>query len=48
MKPELEIFKQLTTHSIGGIITTNYDSLIEDIFDFEVYRTQQQLLFKKS
>lgn len=48
MKPELEIFKQLTTHSIGGIITTNYDSLIEDIFDFEVYRTQQQLLFQKN
>lgn len=48
MQPELDAFKQLTTHSIAGIITTNYDSLIEDIFDFEVYRTQQQLLFQKN
>lgn len=48
MQPELEIFKKLTTRSIAGIITTNYDSLIENIFDFEVYKTQQQLLFQKN
>lgn len=34
--------------SVGGIITTNYDNLMEDIFpQFEVYSSQSDMLFSR-
>ncbi|MGV3085080.1 SIR2 family protein [Enterococcus dispar] len=45
MFKEIEALKSITPSSIGGIITTNYDSLQEDLFDYEVYSSQDELLF---
>ena len=42
---ELDILKETENKSIAGIITTNYDDLLENIFDFNVYRSQEELLF---
>lgn len=42
---ELEKLKLLSGNSIAGIITTNYDCLLESFFDFTTYIGQEQLLF---
>lgn len=45
MQEELDILTQTSNRSIAGVITTNYDKLLENIFEFEVYRSQDELLF---
>lgn len=45
MKSEFEVLKDLSEKSISGVITTNYDELMEKVFDFEVYESQQELIF---
>lgn len=43
---EIGLFKQLEMRSIGGVLTTNYDSFIEDIFtSYTKYIGQEELLF---
>lgn len=42
---ELESLKEITPSSIAGIITTNYDTLQENLFEYEVYASQEELLF---
>ncbi len=43
---EIQLFKQLEMRSIGGVLTTNYDSFIEDLFpSYTKYIGQEQLLF---
>lgn len=42
---ELEKFSALSHNSIAGIITTNYDTLLESLFDFTTYIGQEKLLF---
>jgi hypothetical protein len=43
---ELEMFKGLEMRSIGGVLTTNYDTFIEDMFpSFTKYTGQEELLF---
>lgn len=43
---EIQLFKQLEMRSIGGVLTTNYDSFIEDIFtNYTKYVGQEELLF---
>ncbi|MDE7300427.1 MAG: SIR2 family protein, partial [Lachnospiraceae bacterium] len=42
---ELEKLKLITNNSIAGIITTNYDCLIEKYFSFTTYTSQEELLF---
>ncbi|MGX0083792.1 SIR2 family protein [Staphylococcus hominis] len=48
MSKEIEALKLLSTHSIAGIITTNYDTLIENLFNFITFKSQQELLFHKN
>lgn len=45
MQAEIEELRNISPNSIAGIITTNYDTLQEDIFDYEVYSSQEELLF---
>ncbi|MDU5509535.1 SIR2 family protein [Enterococcus gilvus] len=45
MVSELTELENISPNSIAGIITTNYDTLQEDIFDYEVYSSQEELLF---
>jgi len=45
MVDEIEALKTITPKSIAGIITTNYDTLQETLFDYEVYASQEELLF---
>lgn len=42
---EIEKLKLLSHNSIAGIITTNYDLFLENIFDFMTYIGQEKLLF---
>jgi hypothetical protein len=43
---EIKLFKQLEMRSIGGVLTTNYDSFIEDLFPaYTKYIGQEELLF---
>lgn len=43
---EMVLFKQLGKRSISGIITTNYDEMLERIFpDFETFVGQEELIF---
>ncbi len=43
---EIALFKQLEMKSIGGVLTTNYDSFIEDVFtNYTKYVGQEELLF---
>ncbi len=43
---EIELFKKLEMRSIGGVLTTNYDSFIEDQFSsYSKYIGQEELLF---
>lgn len=43
---EIELFKQLEMRSIGGVLTTNYDTFIEDLFpSYTKYIGQEELLF---
>ncbi|MCT0077749.1 SIR2 family protein [Lactococcus lactis] len=44
-KDEFEMLKAISEKSISGVITTNYDELMEKVFDFEVYESQQELIF---
>lgn len=45
---EIEALKKLSNKSIAGIITTNYDTFLESIFSYEVYSSQDSLLFKNN
>lgn len=45
VKNEFQELKKISDKSIAGIITTNYDNLIESIFDFVTYSSQDELLF---
>lgn len=45
---ELEALKDISTNSIAGIITTNYDCFLENFFDMDVYIGQERLLFSNS
>lgn len=45
MIPELNELKKIANRSVAGVITTNYDNLVESIFDYETYSTQEELLF---
>jgi SIR2-like domain len=46
IEDELAILKNVSKRSIAGIITTNYDSLLESIFEnYRVFIGQQPLLF---
>ncbi|SDZ18784.1 SIR2 family protein [Tindallia californiensis] len=45
---ELQSLKKAASRSINGVITTNFDTLIEDLFsdlEYEVYEGQQSLIF---
>lgn len=43
---EIALFKQLGKRSISGIITTNYDEMLEKTFPyFETYVGQEELIF---
>ena len=43
---ELALFNRIAKHSISGIITTNYDCLLEKLLpDYDVYCNQNELLF---
>lgn len=43
---EVELFKKLEMRSIGGVLTTNYDTFIEDMFpSYTKYIGQEELLF---
>lgn len=44
-KEEIGEFKKI---NIDGIITTNYDNFLETIFDYEVYKGQDDLFFTKT
>ena len=45
LSEELEKLKNISSNSIAGIITTNYDNLIEEYFQFKKYTNQDELLF---
>lgn len=46
MKAEMELLKKTGEKSISGIITTNYDTMLESIFDeYTPYIGQSQLIF---
>lgn len=43
---EIELFSKLEMRSIGGVLTTNYDTFIEDLFpSYTKYIGQEELLF---
>jgi len=44
LKEEVEALKKA---NIDGIITTNYDTFLETLFDYKVYKGQDDLLFNK-
>lgn len=45
---ELDIFKQIGNKGIAGVITTNYDMFLENIFDkFTTYIGQEELIFSQ-
>lgn len=44
-KNEIDSLKKIAPNTIAGIITTNYDTLQEQLFDYEVYASQEELLF---
>lgn len=46
MKDELTLLKQISSKSLAGIITTNYDSLLENETDgYKTYVGQEELIF---
>ena len=46
LKNELKLLLQISNQSIAGVITTNYDTFLEDFFkDFIPYIGQEELLF---
>lgn len=45
LQEELDKLASLSHNSIAGIITTNYDTLLESLFDFTTYIGQEELLF---
>ena len=43
---EVKLLKEIAIRSISGLITTNYDLILENIFsDYDVYVGQEELLF---
>ena len=48
LQDELSLLGQLQQRSISGVITTNYDTLLEQVFKFEKYTGQEELLFSPS
>ena len=48
-KEELELLKKMAAKCVGGIVTTNYDMLIQRLFpDFTAYNSQEDMLFSNS
>lgn len=45
---ELTSLNDITYKSVAGLITTNYDELLENIFDFKTYNSQDELLFNQN
>lgn len=45
MEEELEQFKELSKRSLAGIITTNYDELLEFTTEYKRYVGQEELIF---
>ncbi|MBR8733976.1 hypothetical protein IX329_001582 [Fusobacterium necrophorum] len=43
---EVRLLKQIAKRNVSGIITTNYDCFLEDIFDdYQVFSGQEELIF---
>lgn len=47
-RDELEELQRISSHSISGFITTNYDNLLENHFNYTTYNSQEELLFRTS
>ena len=45
MSDELNVLKNISKRSISGIITTNYDQLLENITGYKVFIGQEELIF---
>lgn len=45
MNSEIDELRKIANRSVAGVITTNYDNLVESIFDYETYASQEELLF---
>ena len=49
LNDELSCLKNVSKRSVAGVITTNYDLLLNEIFDgYEVYIGQEELLFSET
>ena len=49
LESELNDLKEAASHSINGVITTNFDGFIETLFpDFDVYRGQDDLIVTRA
>ncbi len=44
---EISAFKKVVEKSVASIITTNYDTLLDELSDFNVFIGQSELLFQK-
>lgn len=46
VQEEIDLLKKVGKRNIAGVITTNYDLLIENIFEnYHVYKSQEELIF---
>lgn len=48
LEGEIDHLKQISIRSIAGIITTNYDPFLDNIFSFTPYASQDDLIFSTS
>lgn len=48
-RKEVDLMKSLSSHSISGIITTNYDLFLNEVFnEYTIYNSQDMLLFSEN
>ena len=48
LKDEIELINKMAIRNVSGIITTNYDTFLENIFkDYKVYVGQEELIFSE-